>query len=72
MPDEVFGFNVPKIVEHALRHRCPKCGDRTVEIIAYWKFEQDEREGMRPTGIYRCLSDSCDAYWCPMLPEIHG
>jgi hypothetical protein len=70
MEDQIFGFNLPRIMFSSLTHRCPACGDGTVEILAQWKFEE-QRGQYRETGIYRCLSDSCDCYHVPTMPEIH-
>lgn len=70
MEDQIFGFNMPKIVQNVMKHPCPKCGDGTVEVLAQWKFDEVRAGQYRPTGIFRCLSDSCDCYSVPSMPEI--
>jgi hypothetical protein len=64
---DIFGFNR---LQETLQHPCPACGSGTVEVWAKWRFETNDCDHYL-TGIYRCLSDNCDAYHVPTMPEIH-
>jgi hypothetical protein len=69
MEDQIFGFNIYQLAQPTT-HRCPACNGATVQILAKWKFE--EQDGThRLTGIFRCLEDACDCYSIPTMPEVH-
>lgn len=65
MEDQIFGFNLPKVAQTA-KPNCSACGGPTVEVFAHGP------RGASYTGIWRCLSDACDRYTDPTMPEVRS
>jgi hypothetical protein len=42
---------------------CPFCGGRTIEVLSI-------EYPIGPTGIFRCLTDDCDSWHVPSMPEM--